>query len=77
VIAPLGASGFASASVPPSPCCAAMPCCLFCLGHDMGVTGINHIACRTPDVARLKAFKRSSSAPSHWPARTTRFASAP
>jgi hypothetical protein len=53
-----------------------MPCCLFCLGHDMGVTGINHIACRTPDVARLKAFKRSSSAPSHWPARTTRFASA-
>jgi hypothetical protein len=57
VIAPLGASGFASASVPPSPCCAAMPCCLFCLGHDMGVTGINHIACRTPDVARLKALR--------------------
>jgi hypothetical protein len=34
-----------------------MTCCLFCLGHDMDVTGINHIACRTPDVARLKAFK--------------------
>jgi len=37
VIAPLGASGFASASVPP-PRGAVMPCCLFCLGHDMGVT---------------------------------------
>jgi hypothetical protein len=45
--------------------------------EDPDNTGINHIACRTPDVARLKAFKRSSSAPSHWPARTTRFASAP